>query len=149
MVGNEDRCLACYDSFRTGCHGDVGSTLHRILKATCSILAPATAYFDKFFVVFFRTRLSCLNFCCLWMWMTLQKTTQVHSVTFRRLEWGGRQNFKPVTQWNKQNCVLLLQYWGFWDENWYAGTKMKYIVNEVYDFKTNGAFKKEQNMCTV
>ena len=101
MVGNEDRCLACYDSFRTGCHGDVGSTVHLILKVTCSILAPATVCCDRFFVVFFRTRLSYFNFCCLWIWITLQKTTQVHSVTFRRVDREGgcrRQNFEPVTQ---------------------------------------------------
>jgi len=149
MIGNEDRCLACNDSFRTGCHGDVGSTVHRILKATCSILAPATAYSDRFFVVFFRIRLSCPNFCCLWIWMTLQKTPRVNWWKFRRLGGGGGQNFKPVTQRSKQNCILLLQHWGYWDENWYAGTKMKYIANEVYDFKTYGAFKKEQNICTV
>ena len=110
MVGNEDRCLACYDSFRTGCDGNVGSTVHRILKARCSILAPATAYSDRFFVVFFRTRLSCLIFCCLWIWMILQKTTHVHSVTFRRLDGGGLEDKILIPSRNETSKIVCYCY---------------------------------------
>ena len=66
---------AVCDSFRTGCHGDVGSTVHRILKVTCSVLAPAIIFSDRFFRGFLQDTVVALQILLFMDMGNVKKTT--------------------------------------------------------------------------